>query len=450
MARVKPVAAGTKGPRRGFGSVAHNLGWLLAGRGVTAVLSLVYLAIVTRTLGVTDFGRFSIIVGASQVLTTLVGFETWQIIVRFGSAHRAAGDRDRLGRLLRACTALDGVSAVVGVGVAAGILSLWGEMLGIGPTLWRATFIFTVVQLLSMRSTPVGILRLSDKFSLAALADSVMPIVRLVGAGLVAVIHPTLQGFLVAWMAAELLTALAYWVMVARTGNIRLMRRHGRNLRGVIDDNPGILRFAISTNANSTFTLSSKQFPLLLVGGVAGTTAAGEFRLAVQIAQAMTKLSQLLARAAFPEIVRSVDAGGLRKVGKFLIRSVSVASMVAVLVFGLLLLTGQHVLALVGGPEFTNAYSSLLWLTAAGCVDLCTVGFEPVLMAANRAGSAFLVRLAATGTMFAAAFLLSPTMGADGIAAGVLIASMVGAVLLALMLGLAIRRDRLRSEGVAA
>ena len=447
---MNPFAARTGTPRKGLGSVAHNLGWLLAGRGVTAVLSLFYLAIVTRTLGVTDFGRFSIIVGASQVLVALVGFQTWQIIVRYGTAHRSAGDLDRLGRLFRACTALDATSAVVGVGVAATILSLWGEMLGIGPTLWRATFIFTIIQLLSLRSTPLGILRLNDNFSLAALADSATPVVRLVGAGLVALIHPTLQGFLVAWMAAELLTATAYWLMVARTGNLRLMRRHGHGLRAVVTDNPGIVQFAVSTNANATFTLSSKQFPLLLVGGVAGTTAAGEFRLAVQLAQAMTKLSQLLARAAFPEIVRSIDAGGLRKVGKFLVRSVSVATLVAALVFGLLLLGGQHVLALVGGSEFTNAYSSLLWLTAAGCIDLCTVGFEPVLMVANRAGSAFFVRLAATGTMFAAAFLLSPSMGANGIAAGVLIASVVTAVLLALMLGLAIRRDRLRTEGAVA
>ena len=416
---------------------------------MTAVLSLFYLAILTRTLGVTDFGRFSIIVGASQVLVALVGFQTWQIIVRFGTAHRSAGDLDRLGRLFRACTALDATSAVIGVGVAATILSLWGEMLGIGPTLWRATFIFTIIQLLSLRSTPLGILRLNDNFSLATLADSATPVVRLVGAALVALIHPTLQGFLVAWMAAELLTAAAYWLMVARTGQLRLMRRHGRGLRAVVADNPGIVQFAISTNANATFTLSSKQFPLLLVGGVAGTTAAGEFRLAVQLAQAMTKLSQLLARAAFPEIVRSIDAGGLRKIGRLLVRSVSVATLVAVLVFGTLLLAGEHVLALVGGPEFTSAYSSLLWLTAAGCVDLCTVGFEPVLMAANRAGSAFLVRLLATGTMFASAFLLAPTMGANGIAAGVLIASVVTAVLLAVMLARAIRRDRLRTEGTS-
>lgn len=420
--------------RQGMASVMRNLGWMLASRGVTALLSLVYLAIVTRTLGVTDFGRFAIIVGASQVLAVLVGFQTWQIIVRYGTAHLAAGDEDRLARLFQASAALDAASAVVGAGVSAVILSLWGEMLGIGPTLWRATLLFTIVQLISIRSTPLGILRLHDRFSLAAIAESTTPVARLIGAGLVALIHPTLQGFLVAWMVAELLTAIAYWTMVARTGRFHPFGSQGRGLQAVFADNPGIIRFAVSTNANSTLGLSGKQIPLLLVGAFAGTTAAGEFRLGAQLAQAMTKLSQLLARAAFPEIVRSVDAGGLRRIGRLLARSVAVASIVAALAFGLVLLAGRPVLALVGGPEYVGAYPILVWLAAAGCIDLITVGFEPVLMAADRAGNAFLIRLAATVALLAATMVLAPQLGAVGIASAVLIYSIVMALLLATLL----------------
>ena len=430
-----------------LGGIARNLGWLLASRGVTAVLSLIYLAIVTRTLGVTDFGRFSIIVGASQVLTVLVGFQTWQIIVRFGTEHLAQGDEGRIGRLFRASTALDIASAVVGAGVSAAILSIWGDMLGIGPTLWRATLIFTIVQLISVRSTPLGILRLRDRFSLAAAADSATPVARLIGATAVAMFHPTLQGFLVAWMVAELLTSLSYWGVVAKSGDLALIRKERVRPAQALRENPGIVKFALSTNANSTLALSSKQIPLLLVGGIAGTTAAGEFRLASQLSQALTKLSQLLARAAFPEIVRSVSAGRLSEIGRFLRRSVTVASMVAAVMFAILFLLGEHVLALVGGAEFAGAYPILLWLAAAGCVDLITVGFEPVLMAANRSGQAFLIRLAATSTLFAAAFVLAPKLGAVGIAGGVLLYSLVMAVLLALLLMRVVRGDRVRRAG---
>lgn len=443
MARLSRTPA-DGAPRGGLGGIVRNLGWLLAGRGVTAVLSLGYLAIATRTLGVTDFGRFSIIVGASQVLTVLIGFQTWQIIVRYGTAHHAAHDEDRLARLFRGCALLDAGTAVVGTALAGVILARWGAMLGIGPTLRWATFWFTVVQLLSIRSTPLGILRLFDRFSLATLADSATPVARLVGAGLVALLHPTVQGFLVAWMAAELLTALAYWSTAAHAGALRLVRRHGRGLRALFADNPGLASFALSSNANSTLNLSSKQVPLLLVGGIAGTAAAGEFRLGSQLAQSLTKLSQLLARAAFPEIVRSVESGGLGRIGRVLARSVAVASVVAVVVFAVVFGLGKPVLTLVGGKEFAGSYPILMWLAAAGCVDLITVGFEPVLMAAGQTGRAFLVRLAATATLFGAAFWLAPELGALGIAVAVLAYSVAMAVLLGTMMALAVRREARR------
>jgi O-antigen/teichoic acid export membrane protein len=40
-----------------------NLRWLLGSRGLAAVLSLIYLAIVTRSLGAAGFGEFALITG---------------------------------------------------------------------------------------------------------------------------------------------------------------------------------------------------------------------------------------------------------------------------------------------------------------------------------------------------------------------------------------------------
>ncbi len=54
----------------GVRAVLANLGWLLASRGVLAVLSLLYLGIATRTLGLADFGRFALVTGAAQALAT--------------------------------------------------------------------------------------------------------------------------------------------------------------------------------------------------------------------------------------------------------------------------------------------------------------------------------------------------------------------------------------------
>lgn len=427
--------------RRAASAVARNLGWLLASRGVLAVLSLAYLGLATRTLGVAGFGRFALIITAAQALAVFVGFQTWQIVVQYGIAHAEAGNEAALARLLRACGILDLLSAVAGAAIGAAILYVWGDAFGIKPGLMRDTMIFLVVQLVTIRSMPLGILRLRDRFSLAALADSVTPVMRFVGAGFVVLVVPTVKGFLYAWMVAELVTAIAYWALVARSGHLGAAWRIRAPLTTILAENPGIGRFALSTNVNATLGLSGKQLPLLIVGASIGPQAAGGFRLASQLAQALAKLSQLMTRAAFPEIVRTIQDASADLLVTMLGRMFWLSTLAALIILGIVAALGEPALVIVGGRDYAGAYPILLWLACAGCVDLATVGFEPVLIAMHRAGTALAVRAIGVVVMAAAAAALIAPAGAAGAGIAVFAGSLVTGGLLALAT-LAIARRR--------
>lgn len=417
------------GPGRAGRAVARNLGWLFASRGVQAVLSLFYLGFIARALGVTGFGRFALITGASSALATLVAFQSWQIIVQYGVAPVRAGNEEALGRLYKGAALLDLFSAIVGAGVAVMLLELFSEEFGIGPTLKRATLIFAVVQVVTIRSTPLGILRLRDRFSLAALADSTTAITRFLGAGVVLIVHPTVQGFMVAWGLAEVLAAGAYWYAASRTGDLKLLWR-GKDVRRLLREHPGIVGFALSTNANSTLALSSKQVPLLAVGAVLGTTAAGAFRLAAQLAHALAKLSQLIARAAFPEVVRAVRHAQPEVVRRVLFRAVGASALAGLAILAVVVALGQPVLGLIAGDEFIGAYPILVVMAAAGCVELAVVAAETVMTARGQAGSVFAVRCVGLIALAAMAALAMGAFGATGMAMGVLAGSLTAAALL--------------------
>lgn len=428
-------------------SVVQNFGWMLASRGVSAAFSLIYLAIVTRSLGVSGFGKFALITGAAQLLANLLAFQTWQIIVQYGVNHIENGDETRLARLYRGALLLDLASAVFGIVAAAILLHFFAEALGLSETLARATLIFNIIMLISLRSTPLGILRLRDRFSLAAAAESATPTFRLIGALTVWFIHPKLQGFLIAWAIAELLTAAAHWYAVSKTGDLKLMTHRGHNLRGVLPDNPGIVRYALTTNFSQSLSMTTKQLPLFLVGGMTGTAAAGAFRLAAQLSRSLTILAQMVARAAFPEIVRAVRNNGVTGLSTVLAQSLRVALAVSTIAFIIVVLAGEPALRLVGGGEFTRGYNSLLWLAAAGCIELAMVGVEGAIMAAQRAHLAFYARLAATAVMVGGAMALEPAMGADGVSAAVFANAVVQALLLGIIL-MGLMRGK--SEGVPA
>jgi O-antigen/teichoic acid export membrane protein len=423
-------------------AVAQNFGWMLASRGLAAVFSLVYLAVVTRTLGVAGFGKFALITSAAQLLSNLLAFQTWQVIVQYGVGHLESRDQTGLARLYRAAVVLDTLSTLAGAAVSGLILYYFAGSLGLGPTMVRATMIFNLIMLISQRSTPLGILRLRDKFSIAAAADSATPVFRLIGALTVWIVHPTLQGFLFAWALAELLTAAAHWIAVHRIGELPLMLRDGLGMQGVFSDNPGILRYALTTNFSQSLMMITRQLPLFLVGGLTGIAAAGAFRLAAQLSRSLTTVSQMIARASFPEIVRAVRTAGIGEIGGTLARTVRLTVIVSIVVFAIVLAFGLPVLDLIGGPDFRGGYASLLWLAAAGCVDLIVVVFEPSIAAANRADLAFAARLLATCVLLAAAIVLSPKVGAVGVAMAVFATALTQAVLLGLVLLHLVRDDR--------
>nr|WP_149864652.1 lipopolysaccharide biosynthesis protein [Pacificimonas flava] len=415
----------------GVRSAARNLGWMLASRGVLAVLSLIYLGIATRALGIKDFGRFALITGAAQAIAIFAAFQTWQIVVRYGVDHLENRDEGALGRLFRLSALVDLGSAVVGIGMAAAILSIWGESFSIGPDLMRDTMIFAAAQLISIRSTPIGILRLRDQFAKAAAADSITPAVRFIGAVVAAFFLPTVEGFLWGWAAAEVCTAAAYWWFLHRSGDLRRIFDARVNWAEARRENPNIVRFSLSANANATLGMSTKQIPILFVGGFVGTTAAGAFRLALQLAQALAKLSQLIARAAFPEVVKAVRTAPPKRLSRLLSRVFAATSAGALVILALIALVGKPLLVGVGGDEaFVRAYPLLLWLAAAGSIDLAVVAFEPVLLAGNRAVTALVARVIAVSVQIGVMIALLPVLGAAGASMGVFAGSLVGAVLL--------------------
>lgn len=422
--------------RTSFGRALGNVGWLLSSKGVGAVLSLVYLALATRTLGIGGFGQFALILGAAQGIAALVGFESWQSVVRFGLRHVQDGRQDRLHALIRFSLLLDLAAALVGCAVAAVALTIMRARFGWSEELAHGAFLFALVLLLSIRSTAIGVLRLHDRFALGALADSVTPIARFSGALLAVWLHATVTGFLIAWALGEVLTAATYWIGAARVQ--RGMVGRPEPLAQVAADNPGILRFVWQTNLATTLNASSRQFAVVVVGFVAGPVAAGGYRLAYQLSLALLRGSDLFARAVFPEVARAharQDKSDLAALARNSARFTVTAGLITCVLVPLL---GSPALHLIGGRDFGPVYPLLVLLGIAASLDIMAVGFEPVLVGTGRAGTALRIRLLSVAILFGGMVALMAEWGAIGAGVANLLASTLSLILFAF----AVRRLR--------
>ncbi|QPQ54159.1 lipopolysaccharide biosynthesis protein [Allosphingosinicella flava] len=413
--------------------VLENAGWLLAGKGVGAALSLVYLGLATRTLGAAGFGQFVLILGIAQAIASFVGFQTWQGVVRFGMPHLQAGRRDSLGGVLALALALDFGGALAGCLIAIASIGFLGNHFGWDAAVRTEALLFAFVILLSVRSTAIGVLRLHDRFGMGATADTVTPIVRLIGAGIAVAAGASIKGFLIAWAASEIATAAVYWWFAAKVSKGTMSPAYWPKIGRVGRDNPGILKFVLITNANTTLGGAAKQVTVLLVGFFAGAAAAGHYRLAHQLGEALARVSEMLSRSVYAELTRVHFNNMGQNIAKLFRSSVRLAAIGAAVIIVLMLLIGKPALTLIAGPQFADAYPLLMLLGTAAALGLGGTSFEPALMATGRAGLALQLRFVSTAVLAGLLALLLPHLGATG--AG--IATLVSAGISLLLFGAA-------------
>jgi O-antigen/teichoic acid export membrane protein len=369
--------------------VFANMGWLLGGRGFNAVLSLLYLAIAARTLGTDGFGYFALIIALGQAVTGFSSFQTWQFIVRWGADPENPGvDIARAREATGFAVALDLLSFAGGT-LAAAVLVLTAPLwLDVPPDLLWLTFWYCVISVATIRTTPTGMLRLHNEYGKATWAEAVQPVIRAGGAGLAWWLMPNVTGFILAFAASEVGTALALWFVAVRVQPVSLA---SVSLKAIPARYGGVWRFVVSTNLSSSLAVAGKQVMILLVGTFGGAYLAGGFRIANQLGVALIALAQTISKAILPELVQS--KGGAVEIARRMANIAAIAGVTAVVTA---ILFGRPGLALIAGEEFTGFYWAMIILSIAGAVELVGASLESLLISAGKAHVAFLVRLVPT------------------------------------------------------
>ena len=450
MKRKRPVAMED---RSLLGRMLANLGWLIGGKGFGAICSLVYLAILTRTLGLKDFGHFSLIFGTSQALIAVAGFQTWRVVVRFGAEHVHHKNWDAFGRLGMLAGVLDVCGALVGCAIAYLAFYQFADALGLNPELVDLAFWFNVASLWALVSAPTGIVRALDRFDVAVYVEAVVPLGRLVAAVAIWLTEPTLARFLIAWAAIDILEALIYWIMARRLCPQSIRLSHLKDFTGALNDNPGVIRFFIITFCSATLEATYRNGPLLAVGYLVGTRAAGLYRLAQQLAQGLAKLSTLLARAAYAEIARARVASALDEFRKLIRQTSILAGAGSAIVVLLVLVAGGLLLELLGGEQFAAGKPILIALVVGASFELASVAFEPMLDSTGRAKLSLTSRFLAVAATAVGILAFAPSGGAQGIAWGVALGGAVHYIAMGAMawivLRILVRNDRQEKQASA-
>jgi O-antigen/teichoic acid export membrane protein len=424
--------------------VLANTGMLLGGRTINAVISLGYMAVAARALGVSEFGVLVLINTFAQFVGDIARFQSWQTVLQFGAAPLAEGRRADFQRVVRFSLLLDGLSAIVGVGL--GVLGAYfaGPHLGLPRDMAGSAALYALTIMVMVPATQVGLLRLFDRFDLMSVQAAISSMVRLIGGAVGFAIGAPVVFFLIVWAAGTLAAFL--YLTLASYGELR--RRDlvaGFAWRGPLTAGmPGAWRFAWATNFASSLDVAFTHVATLTVGALLGPAEAALWRVARQVADAMAKPARLLVPALYPELAKLRATQGLAVMRRLAVHVGLVGGGCATVLLLVAIFAGEPLLTLVMGEAFAPAAQTMTWQVAAAVIGVWALPLEPMLVSLGRPGAVMWVRLIVALAFLAA---LPPVIGAFGLlGAG---AALVAASL-AMALGMLFSLARVMRSGALA
>jgi len=132
--------------------------------------------------------------------------------------------------------------------------------------------------------------------------------------------------------------------------------------------------------------LETRHMSTILVGLVATPAAAGLFKIAREVATALTKPAELLTQSIYPEFARLGSRNEWSAFGGLIRRAAVLTGGAGLTILIVIALFGKPFLALFFGDDFVPAYSTLVLLVAAASITIAGFGFDPALYAMGRPG----------------------------------------------------------------
>ena len=415
-----------------FRRVYKNAGFLLSGKAMTGLFGLGYLVLAARGLGLEQFGILVLIKTYLAVFSDVSSFQAWQAVIRYGADCEQRDDTKGFQSLISFTTVLDVLGSMAGAVLAILMAPIIGPYLGWDEQAITYAQWASAMLVLTMTATPTGLLRLYDRFDLLAIQILIKPGLRLVGAAIAFALGLPLWAYVLNWVVGGGIGAIVIFWMGWHEG-----RKHGRldnmswSLKGVQHTHPGIWRFSIAASLQANFLVVTNYLSTLLVGFAADAQAAGLYKIARDVATALTAPAEQLTQSVYPELAKLAARKEQSEFVRLITRASAFAAAVAVCILVLMSLLGQGLISLMFGAEYLGAYACLMLLFAAAVFTVAEFPLTPALNALGKPGIPLAIMAGVMSVLYLPlVYFGASAYGATGAGAAMLAATATTFVLL--------------------
>ncbi|WP_178133615.1 lipopolysaccharide biosynthesis protein [Vineibacter terrae] len=363
---------------------------LFSGRAFSAVIGLGSVWFTTAGLGLWQFGILTALLSFTSLVGNTLKFSTWEAVVKYGADDLMRNDRDALRRLIAFNTLLDIGTALVSLAVCAGLAFVVLPLIKVPSEYLHFALFLSVSAFFTVSATPVGVLRLFDRFGLLAVTEPIGPAVRLILCVLCYKLEWSIWGFGAAYLASSaidrFITVWFGWRELRRRdltpGWRDIFARH-------TDGHPGLWKFVLANNGRTSLGVLTKQSDDMIVAAFTGPAGAALWKIAKQAASVLSGPARMFVISVFPQLAHLWSARDYRGFRRLVVRSSATSTLGAVLVVGVFAVLGPPLLGLffhkAAQQHFASAYVPALMLMISRVASVAMSPFMPAMTAMGRA-----------------------------------------------------------------
>ena len=349
----------------------------------------------------------------AQVIGKLVTFHAWVAIVKFGDEALHKNDRSGLRQLIKLGFFLDLSSAIVGTLLAISLSGVIIDLLGWDRTVQPLIVLYSILILFTLNGTPIGVLRLYDRFDILSYTGVLTAFIKLCGVIICLLFDQGLTVFVLVYLIAEILgqfyqVIASLWVLRAqKVGNFL-----DEPLKGLGQRFSGIWKYVWSTNLNQTIKIVSRQGDSLLVAGLTTPADLSFYTIAKGIAKIMGSMSDPFFQSIYPELTRLWAASKKKEFVALIKRTTFILTGVALIIWLSFIVLGHPLIKLAFGTSYQASYILAVIYMFARVIAVCAFALGPALVTIGLPGEWLSALIITTVVYF---LLLVPSVSTMGI-----------------------------------
>ena len=363
-----------------WANMIKNVATIFTGTSIASALNMIITIVILWILDAEQYGIFVVAMTYMHVIDTVVNFQSWQGVIRYGAFAISEKNENKLLSVIKAGFLLDMVTSIAGFLIGILVIRVAAIVFGWSDLIQVLCFIFCFEIAFHIEGTVTGVFRLLDKFKYTALCTALAALVKLLVVLLLFFldIHNTYV-FTIVYVLTDIFKHLIYVIL-----GIRLLKQKYK-LKMIVkaklsDLDKEFWHYTIWSNLSTTTDVPIKYFDIFFLSLISNEIVAA-YNLFKKIVAVLNLLISPIAQAILPQLSQLVAEGKQKDAYKKIMKLRNVIFGILLPVMVLCGLCAPLLLKIVGQSAYIENINILYALLFYNLCAFSYVGLHPLFSA---------------------------------------------------------------------